>query len=161
MDFLVSLPALRVQLLFISRTSMLRSCNVDTNVNANVPSFQPRALQETKCDKGVEIRFFAGDWREVHNLLPYAQNNEKDVKCITRPHGVVYLAAKKHYFGVGGGTRKFLSVVKKDGELVGNLDSCLKNYRALYHHRICWLLFPIYLIHWVKVNRNTSYYNHV
>lgn len=28
---------------------------------------------------GVEIRFFAGDWREVHKLLPYAQNVEKDL----------------------------------------------------------------------------------
>ena len=28
------------------------------------------------------------------------------------------MAAKKYYFGVGGGTRRFLSVVEKDGELV-------------------------------------------
>ncbi|XP_004296995.1 PREDICTED: histidine protein methyltransferase 1 homolog [Fragaria vesca subsp. vesca] len=131
-------------------------CLTIPNVNANVPSFQPPALQETKCDTGMEIRFFAGDWCEVHNLLPYAQNNEKDVnvssgqnpdphydiilmaetvysistlqhlyelikKCITRPHGVVYLAAKKHYFGVGGGTRRFLSVVEKDGVLVSSM----------------------------------------
>ncbi|XP_040373460.1 histidine protein methyltransferase 1 homolog isoform X1 [Rosa chinensis] len=131
-------------------------CLTIPNVNANVPSFQPPALQETTCDKGAEIRFFAGDWREVHNHLPYAQNTEKDVnvssgqnpdaqydiilmaetvysistlqhlyelikKCITRPHGVVYLAAKKHYFGVGGGTRRFLSVVEKDGVLVSSM----------------------------------------
>ncbi|KAL5542779.1 hypothetical protein UlMin_010489 [Ulmus minor] len=36
-------------------------------------------------------------------------------KCMSYPHGVVYMAAKKHYFGVGGGTRHFLSVVEKDG----------------------------------------------
>jgi hypothetical protein len=28
------------------------------------------------------------------------------------------MAAKKYYFGVGGGSRRFLSVVEKDGELV-------------------------------------------
>lgn len=28
------------------------------------------------------------------------------------------MAAKKHYFGVGGGTRRFLSLVEKDGELI-------------------------------------------
>lgn len=28
------------------------------------------------------------------------------------------MAGKKYYFGVGGGTRRFLSVVEKDGELV-------------------------------------------
>lgn len=26
------------------------------------------------------------------------------------------MAAKKHYFGVGGGTRRFLSVAEKDGK---------------------------------------------
>lgn len=131
-------------------------CLTIPNVNANVPSFQPPTLQETMCDTGEEIRFFAGDWREVHKLLPYAQNVENDLnissgkspdarydiilmaetvysistlqhlyelikKCISRPHGVVYLAAKKHYFGVGGGTRRFLSVVEKDGILASSM----------------------------------------
>lgn len=41
-----------------------------------------------------------------------------DMQCLKRPDGVVYMAAKKYYFGVGGGTRQFLSVVEKDGELV-------------------------------------------
>lgn len=54
-------------------------CLTIPNVNANVPSFQPPTLQETMCDTGEEIRFFAGDWREVHKLLPYAQNVENDL----------------------------------------------------------------------------------
>lgn len=41
-----------------------------------------------------------------------------NTQCLQHPHGVVYMAAKKYYFGVGGGTRRFLSVVEKDGELV-------------------------------------------
>ncbi|KAH0992543.1 hypothetical protein GBA52_004026 [Prunus armeniaca] len=131
-------------------------CLTIPNVNSNVPSFQPPALQVTKCDVGMEIRFFAGNWREIHKLLPYAQNIEKDFnvstgksldaqydiilmaetvysisalphlyelikKCITPSHGVVYMAAKKHYFGVGGGTRRFLSIVEKDGVLASSM----------------------------------------
>lgn len=40
------------------------------------------------------------------------------MQCMSSPHGLVYMAAKKHYFGVGGGTRQFLSMVEKDGELI-------------------------------------------
>ena len=39
------------------------------------------------------------------------------VQCLCSPHGIVYLAAKKHYFGVGGGSRRFISIVEKDGAL--------------------------------------------
>ncbi|KMT14815.1 hypothetical protein BVRB_3g065400 [Beta vulgaris subsp. vulgaris] len=42
-------------------------------------------------------------------------------KCVSRPHGIIYLAAKKHYFGVGGGSRRFLSIVEKDGILTTSL----------------------------------------
>ncbi|CBI39375.3 unnamed protein product, partial [Vitis vinifera] len=42
-------------------------------------------------------------------------------KTMSRPHGVMYMAAKKHYFGVGGGSRRFLSVVEKDGIMVASL----------------------------------------
>lgn len=37
-------------------------------------------------------------------------------QCMSRPLGVTYMAGKKHYFGVGGGTRRFLSLVEKDGK---------------------------------------------
>ncbi|XP_021811567.1 histidine protein methyltransferase 1 homolog isoform X2 [Prunus avium] len=113
-------------------------CLTIPNVNSNVPSFQRPALQVTKCDAGTEIRFFAGDWREIHKLLPYAQSIEKDLNVSTGkgldaqydiilmgetvysisalPHlyELIKKAAKKHYFGVGGGTRRFLSIVEKD-----------------------------------------------
>jgi len=42
-------------------------------------------------------------------------------KCLRPPNGVVYLAAKKHYFGVGGGTRQFKSFVEEDGILGAHL----------------------------------------
>ncbi|CAH9086001.1 unnamed protein product [Cuscuta epithymum] len=37
-------------------------------------------------------------------------------KCTSCPHGVVYVATKKHYVGVGGGSRRFVSMVEKYGK---------------------------------------------
>ncbi|CAI5499218.1 unnamed protein product [Closterium sp. Naga37s-1] len=42
-------------------------------------------------------------------------------KCLRRPHGVLYVAGKKHYFGVGGGTRQFKILVEQQGLLHGHL----------------------------------------
>ncbi|CAI7925834.1 unnamed protein product [Closterium sp. NIES-53] len=42
-------------------------------------------------------------------------------QCLRRPHGVLYVAGKKHYFGVGGGTRQFKSLVDQQGSLHGHL----------------------------------------
>lgn len=39
------------------------------------------------------------------------------LQCIRPPYGVVYVAGKKHYFGVGGGTRQFKHLVENDGTL--------------------------------------------
>jgi len=39
-------------------------------------------------------------------------------KCLRYPGGVVYMAGKKHYFGVGGGTRPFLRLVEEDGAML-------------------------------------------
>lgn len=36
-------------------------------------------------------------------------------QCLRRQTGVLYMAGKKHYFGVGGGTRQFLRLVDEDG----------------------------------------------
>ncbi|KAK0608312.1 hypothetical protein LWI29_028734 [Acer saccharum] len=132
-------------------------CLTIPNVNANIlKEFQPGETKETISDTGAEVRFFAGDWSQIHQLLPYVRDNENDLncssglaptsgydiilmaetiysipahqslyglikKCLSHPQGVVYMAAKKHYFGVGGGTRRFLSMVEKDGIM----DSCL------------------------------------
>ncbi|KAJ4748472.1 Histidine protein methyltransferase 1 [Rhynchospora pubera] len=36
-------------------------------------------------------------------------------KCMKKHGGTVYLAGKKYYFGVGGGTRQFIRMVEEDG----------------------------------------------
>ncbi|XP_027116898.2 uncharacterized protein [Coffea arabica] len=127
------------------------------NVNANIQQ-KPKSIgtDMTECNTKTETRFFAGDWSEVQNILPYVRgddcgiNSDQEVgngggydvilmaetvyaiyalptlyqllkKCLTSPHGVVYMAAKKHYFGVGGGSRRFLSIVEKDGVLASTM----------------------------------------
>eukprot|EP00850_Spirogloea_muscicola_P006779 SM000032S12163 [mRNA] locus=s32:904633:907508:- [translate_table: standard] len=42
-------------------------------------------------------------------------------KVLRSPYGVMYVAGKKHYFGVGGGTRQFKNFVEEDGYLHSHL----------------------------------------
>lgn len=123
-------------------------CLTIPNVNANVSGGSQPSPSRLTNDK-AEVRFFAGDWSEVDKLLPHVGTDAKHnegfgydfilmaetvysinslqnlynliKKCLLRPQGVVYMAAKKYYFGVGGGTRRFLSVVEKDGILTSNM----------------------------------------
>ncbi|XAR62529.1 Protein-histidine N-methyltransferase [Bertholletia excelsa] len=132
-------------------------CLTIPNVNANLlKKSQSLASDVEECKTDAEFRFFAGDWSEVHQIIPYAgtsvegqsrsleldQSPGYDIilmaetvysvialprlyelikKCLKYPNGVVYMAAKKHYFGVGGGSRRFISVVEKDGAMVASL----------------------------------------
>ncbi|XVE84666.1 hypothetical protein DITRI_Ditri17bG0031500 [Diplodiscus trichospermus] len=124
-------------------------CLTIPNVNANLP-------KKSQPDPAAEVRFFAGDWGEIHQLLPHAGESEMKLnsssehgkasgydvilmaetiysisaqrnlyglikKCMSHPQGVVYMAGKKHYFGVGGGTRQFLSILEKDGVMAASL----------------------------------------
>ncbi|KAL2469424.1 putative methyltransferase family protein [Abeliophyllum distichum] len=128
------------------------------NVNANIlKKSQYLATDVNECSSvQADTRFFAGDWGEVHSILPFVSSDENytrsipsldqiagyDIilmaetvysisalpslyklikKCVSSPHGVVYMAAKKYYFGVGGGSRRFISVVEKDGSFTASL----------------------------------------
>ncbi|XP_023756585.1 uncharacterized protein LOC111905145 [Lactuca sativa] len=128
--------------------SEVLQCLTIPNVVANLP-VKSESLSS-------EVRFFAGDWSEVHQILPNLQTDDLDSncssganssfgydvilmaetvysistlpalyqlikKCISHPHGVVYMAAKKYYFGVGGGSRRFISLVEKDDVMVASL----------------------------------------
>lgn len=140
---------------------VLRSLTIP-NVKANLskhPQLQQSLLANgSEMKTSAEIRFFAGDWSEIHHLLYHESENEcqkvqdssskqdpcdgYDIilmaetvysisslqnlyglvkKCLRHPFGVVYLAAKKHYFGVGGGTREFLHIVEEDGIMGSSL----------------------------------------
>ncbi|KAF3788050.1 Histidine methyltransferase 1-like protein [Nymphaea thermarum] len=118
-------------------------CLTVSNVKANLQKHLP----ETANDMCMpEVRFFAGDWTEVYQLFGCGNESnlvsdpdfgydiilmaetvyslsslqslyELVKKSLRRPNGIVYLAAKKYYFGVGGGTRDFRSIVENDGIL--------------------------------------------
>ncbi|OVA12281.1 hypothetical protein BVC80_565g8 [Macleaya cordata] len=131
-------------------------CLTIPNVNANFE--KELGTHKTEGDTQAKVRFFAGDWSEIHLLLPHVCDNDNEKapdsrsehdsgdgydiilmaetiysisslqnlyelikKCLSRPHGVVYMAGKKHYFGVGGGTRHFLAVVEKDVDMAASL----------------------------------------
>ncbi|EFJ33389.1 hypothetical protein SELMODRAFT_84048, partial [Selaginella moellendorffii] len=97
-----------------------------------------------------DLRYFSGDWADVQNLLSQASppdldndtNDGYDIilmsdtiysssslsklytllkKCLRPYYGVVYVAAKKHYFGRGGGSRQFKNMVEDDGILGAHL----------------------------------------
>ncbi|GFH10285.1 uncharacterized protein HaLaN_05568, partial [Haematococcus lacustris] len=98
------------------------------------------ALPEGRCQGAT--RFFSGDWSAVGELLTSqaspqqglggnydiiltsesvycVEAQQRLVECIKQvlqpPHGVVLVAAKTYYFGVGGGTKTFRQAVKHDG----------------------------------------------
>ncbi|KAL6554255.1 hypothetical protein OROMI_019928 [Orobanche minor] len=119
-------------------------CLTIPNVNANLE-------KNSQCfdNTSIETRFFSGDWGEVHRVLSCVAMSECEVrtggydvilmaetvysisalpnlyklikKCLRYPGGVVYIAAKKYYFGVGGGSRRFLSIAEKDGAFACSL----------------------------------------
>lgn len=81
------------------------------------------------------VRFFAGEWMEVGDLMTtghlggyydiiltsetiYSTDSQATLlECIKRvlqpPHGVVYVAAKSYYYGVGGGLAAFKKLLKE------------------------------------------------
>ncbi|KAJ7979166.1 Histidine protein methyltransferase 1 like [Quillaja saponaria] len=122
-------------------------CLTIPNLKANVSRKScPSEMKLPNCENEAEVRFFAGDWSEIDKLLLSSSKQNQGAgydfilmaetvysisglqnlyclikKCLRQPDGVVYMAAKKHYFGVGGGTRQFLSVVEKDGLMAHSL----------------------------------------
>ncbi|KAK8663320.1 hypothetical protein V6N13_083143 [Hibiscus sabdariffa] len=97
-------------------------CLTIPNVNANL-------LEKSQLDTASEARFFAEHGQATgYDVILMAEtifsiSAQRNLyglikKCMIHPHGVVYMAGKKHYFGVGGGTRQFLSMLEKEGKLI-------------------------------------------
>lgn len=107
-------------------------------------------------------RFFSGDWGSVVDFINPGQVNEMmyDViltsetiyaveshvklynvikRHLKEPNGMAYVAAKTHYFGVGGGTRSFEKLVKMDG--VFDVSVC-KVYTAGVQREILCMRYP-------------------
>lgn len=81
------------------------------------------------------MQYLAGDWSKLDEFLGkeeydviltsdtiYSTASQDKLyaiikHCLKRKGGVAYAAQKSHYFGVGGSTRQFEEVVKKDGAM--------------------------------------------
>ncbi|PSN42083.1 hypothetical protein C0J52_13015 [Blattella germanica] len=123
------LGILAMQLGAATNLSVLTSVTIP-----NVILNSPKRKQETSS------RFFSGDWESFMHLLSekYAANEEKYDYILTSEtiynsdnhikllnvfkhclnvDGTVLLAAKTYYFGVGGGTRQFESLLAEDGTM--------------------------------------------
>lgn len=113
------------------------------NVLLNVAQQHKQCQLETATFDVLETarkycRFFAGDWGSVVDFINperagemmydviltsetiYAVESHAKLyhfieRHLRKPDGVAYVAAKTHYFGVGGGTRSFEKLVTMDG----------------------------------------------
>ncbi|RDY06860.1 Histidine protein methyltransferase 1-like protein [Mucuna pruriens] len=79
----------------------------------------------------AETVYSINSLQNLYNLI-----KKCSIQCLQHPDGVVYMAAKKYYFGVGGGSRRFLSVVEKDGvmtcSLVAEITDGSSNVREVW-----------------------------
>lgn len=108
----------------------------------------PNVLVNTKSIATLKekCRFYSGDWSNyilktaddekfdfilTSETIYNIQNYEKLIDCIKtklKPTGVCYLAAKLHYFGVGGSLRQFEEILlKKDIFKSESVFSCNDN----------------------------------
>ena len=137
------------------------------NVLVNLAQ-QPKQYQSETASFGLLqtarkcCRFFSGDWGSVVDFINPEQVNEMmyDViltsetiyaveshvklynfikRHLKEPNGIAYVAAKTHYFGVGGGTRSFEKLVKMDG--VFDVSVC-KVYTAGVQREILCMRYP-------------------
>lgn len=137
------------------------------NVLVNLAQ-QPKQCQSETASFGLLqtarkcCRFFSGDWGSVVDFINPEQVNEMmyDViltsetiyaveshvklynfikRHLKEPNGIAYVAAKTHYFGVGGGTRSFEKLVKMDG--VFDVSVC-KVYTAGVQREILCMRYP-------------------
>ncbi|XP_078001017.1 histidine protein methyltransferase 1 homolog [Glandiceps talaboti] len=93
---------------------------------------------KTLTGRPLRCKFMSGDWQQVEDMLSKTLNEDDNkfdiiltsetiynvdshdslhsiMSSLLKSTGTVYLAAKTHYFGVGGGTRMFEELIKKKG----------------------------------------------
>lgn len=92
-----------------------------------------------------QCKFFSGDWQNYvdktadqvkfdYILTSETIYNPKNYgkllnvfKTKLKPDGVIYLAAKSVYFGVGGSVNQFLDTLKKDGSFESKVVHSIKD----------------------------------
>lgn len=113
--------------------------NQQVITHLTLPNVQANLTQIAHASTRQGSRYYSGDWAAVGQLLSIQgmggfydiiltaetiyneESQQRLLSCIKQvlqpPHGVVYVAAKSFYFGVGGSTTSFMELVKADGIL--------------------------------------------
>ncbi|KAG6548631.1 hypothetical protein Mapa_009785 [Marchantia paleacea] len=99
------------------------------NFGASALTSRSRRLSRSSraCEQGSDDAALEGGYdiimmsETVYSLVSLPKLYDLIKKCLKPPYGVLYVAAKKHYFGVGGGTRQFKYLVEEDGVLGAHL----------------------------------------
>ncbi|XP_021940099.1 histidine protein methyltransferase 1 homolog isoform X3 [Zootermopsis nevadensis] len=109
-----------------------------------IPNVKMNTSELQKDGTVSSSRFFAGDWKDFADLMSaelsenknrydfiltsetiYNPNNQRKLLAIfkecLKPGGVIYLAVKVHYFGVGGGIRQFQNLLANDSSFQTNV----------------------------------------
>ena len=55
-------------------------------------------------------------------------------QLLVYPHGVAYIASKRYYFGVGGGTSDFIHIFNNTNGILN--DSIRDNYNPVYNIQV-------------------------
>ncbi|XP_076017071.1 histidine protein methyltransferase 1 homolog [Genypterus blacodes] len=122
-------------------------------VTYGLPPSKKRAMDPSQTSLLTRSRFFSGDWitflalvlkekpspkydiiftsETIYNTAYYAALHEALHKLLA-PDGLVYLATKSHYFGVGGGLHLFQKFVEQRG--VFSVDHLWDGDEGLQRH---------------------------
>lgn len=123
------------------------------DLKEDTPPPKKRSIDRTQCPLLDKCRFFSGDWSTFLDLLvkedplpkfdiiltsetiyntDYYPVLHKTLEELLAPGGLVYLATKSHYFGVGGGLHLFETFVEQEG--VFSLDRLWDGEEGLQRH---------------------------
>ncbi|KAI5644241.1 lysine methyltransferase domain-containing protein [Phthorimaea operculella] len=116
-------------------TATFQDYNKEVIECVTIPNVFLNAEEEDRSFDTSQIKFYSGDWGSFNNLLPDTEmfdviltsetiyNPENYNKLIDlflqrlTKTGMVFVAAKTCYFGVGGGTRQFEKCIEKNSLL--------------------------------------------
>lgn len=123
------------------------------DLKEDTPPPKKRSIDRTQRPLLTKCRFFSGDWSTFLDLLikedplpkfdiiltsetiyntAYYPVLHKTLEKLLAPGGLVYLATKSHYFGVGGGLHLFETFVEQEG--IFSLDRLWDGEEGLQRH---------------------------